>query len=103
MVYTRSNKLGKTQIKKGENPMAKGKKMVYDNRVLRGHIVTSCGSIKAFALRFGISENAMKLKVANKTGWDRDDIVKAASILGISDPVEIWRTFFSVESWENVK
>ena len=44
---------------------------MFDNRVLRGHIVTACGSIKAFALRFGISENAMKLKVANKTGWRR--------------------------------
>ena len=37
--------------------------MMFDNRVLRGHITTSCGSIKEFAKRFGITEQAMQLKV----------------------------------------
>ncbi len=83
--------------------MAKKAKCIFDNRVLRGHIVANCGTIKEFAKRFGISENAMKLKVSNKSGWDRDDIVKATSILNLTDPFEIWRTFFSVESWENLK
>ena len=83
--------------------MAKETKCVFDNRALRGHIVASCGSIKEFARRFGISENAMKLKVANKSGWSREDVFKGASILGLNDPYEIWKTFFSVESWENLK
>lgn len=75
--------------------------LMFDNRVLRGHITTACGSIKEFAKRFGITEQAMQLKVANKSGWTRSDIVKAVSILGIdNNPAEIWRTFFSVESWE---
>lgn len=78
-------------------------KFMFDNRVLRGHITTACGSIKEFASRFGISEQNMRLKVANKTGWSRSDIIRAVSILGIDDPKEIWRTFFSVESWENLK
>lgn len=78
-------------------------KCIFDNRILRGHIVEACGSIKEFAKRFGISENAMKLKVANKSGWSRDDIFKASAILNIDDPEEIWRTFFSVASWENLK
>ena len=43
----------------------------------------------------------MQLKVSNKSGWSREDIIKATAILGISDPAEIVRTFFSVDSWEN--
>ncbi len=77
--------------------------MMFDNRVLRGHITTSCGSIKEFAKRFGITEQAMQLKVACKSRWTREDVIKAASILGLTDAYEIWRTFFSVESWENSK
>ena len=103
MVYTNLRSWENLNFQKGEKPMAKSTKLMFDNRVLRGHIVTACGSIKAFALRFGISENAMKLKVANKTGWSREDIMKATSILNINDPAEIWRTFFSVDSWENLK
>lgn len=74
---------------------------MFDNRVLRGHITASCGSIKEFAKSFGITEQAMQLKVANKSGWSRLDIIKAVKILGIEDDArEIWRTFFSIESWE---
>jgi hypothetical protein len=82
-------------------PKKKGGRVVFDNRILRGHIVEACGSIKEFAKRFGVTENMMQLKVANKSGWSREDIVKATSILGINDPAEIVRTFFSVESWES--
>ena len=78
-------------------------KLIFDNHILRGHIVRSCGTIKAFALRFGISETAMQLKIANKSAWTREDIIKACPILGLDEPYEIWRTFFSVDSWENVK
>ena len=82
-------------------PKKKGGKVVFDNRVLRGHIVASCGSIKEFAKRFGITEQMMQLKVANKSGWSRSDIVKACSILAIDDPEEMWRTFFSTQCCEN--
>lgn len=83
-------------------PKKKGGTVVFDNRILRGHIVSSCGSIKEFAKRFGISEQAMQLKVSNKSGWTRDDIIKASSILGINNSaLELVRTFFSIESWEN--
>jgi len=82
-------------------PKKRGGNIVFDNRILRGHIVTACGSIKEFAKRFGITENMMQLKVSNKSGWSREDIIKATAILGISDPAEIVRTFFSVDSWEN--
>lgn len=82
-------------------PKKKGGIIVFDNRILRGHIVSACGSIKEFAKRFGLTENMMQLKVSNKSGWTRDDIVKATAILGINDPAEVVRTFFSVESWEN--
>ena len=82
---------------------AKKKTIIFDNRRLRGHVVEACGSIKKFAELFGISEQAMQLKIANKSGWSREDIVKASSILGLHDAYEIWRTFFSVESWENTK
>lgn len=82
-------------------PKKRGGLVVFDNRILRGHIVTACGSIKEFAKRFGITEQMMQLKVANKSGWSREDIIKASSILGIREASEIVRTFFSVESWEN--
>lgn len=80
-----------------------GGKVLFDNRVLRGHITESCGSIQSFAERFGISSQAMNLKLSNKASWKREDIIKAVSILGIDDPKEVWRTFFSVESWEITK
>lgn len=82
-------------------PKKRGGSVVFDNRILRGHIVAACGSIKEFAKRFGITEQMMQLKVANKSGWSREDIIKASSILGITEASEIVRTFFSVESWEN--
>lgn len=81
-------------------PKKRGGSVVFDNRILRGHIVEACGSIKEFAKRFGITEQMMQLKVANKSGWSREDIIKASSILGITEASEIVRTFFSVESWE---
>lgn len=82
-------------------PKKKGGAIIFDNRILRGHIVAACGSIKEFAKRFGVTEQMMQLKVSNKSGWSREDILKAVSILGINEPAEIVRTFFSVDSWEN--
>ena len=82
-------------------PKKQGGSIVFDNRILRGHVVAACGSIKEFAKRFGITEQMMQLKISNKAGWSREDIVRASSILGLTDANEIWRTFFSVESWEN--
>jgi len=82
-------------------PKKRGGSIVFDNRILRGHVVAACGSIKEFAKRFGITEQMMQLKISNKAGWSREDIVRASSILGLTDAKEIWRTFFSVESWEN--
>lgn len=74
---------------------------MFENRALRGHIVESCGSIKNFAKAFGLTEQAMQLKISNKTNWSRSDIITAVKILGIDgDPMECWRTFFSLESWE---
>lgn len=88
-------KKGKTMEKQKSSPL------MFDNRILRGHITSTCGTIKEFAKKFGITEQAMQLKVANKSGWNRTDIIKAASILQIDNDVkEIWRTFFSLESWE---
>lgn len=82
-------------------PKKRGGSIVFDNRILRGHVVAACGSIKEFAKRFGITEQMMQLKISNKAGWSREDIVRASSILGLTDAKEIWRTFFSFESWEN--
>lgn len=77
-------------------------KVTFENRILRGHIMESCGSIEEFAKRFGLTPTAMGLKLHNKSSWRREEIIKACAILGLQDnPAEAWRTFFSLESWEN--
>lgn len=77
-------------------------KVTFENRILRGHIIESCGSIGEFAKRFGITETAMGLKLHNKSSWKREEIIRACTILGLNNnPTEAWRTFFSLESWEN--
>lgn len=61
---------------------------------LKGRIVEKYGSQCEFAKALNISESLVSLRMQNKVGFSKDDMVKWAKLLDI-DTSEIWDYFFA--------
>jgi hypothetical protein len=77
----------------------KGEAAEFDVGPLRGKIAESCGTMKRFADKMGVSEAVMSSRIRGKTAWTRKDVAKAAGILGLYEkPEELIRVFFPKNS-----
>lgn len=70
------------------------RKTQYTYRRLIGRIIEKYGTRKAFAQALGISENSMSLKLNNKTGFSREDMIEWGRLLDI-DVSEFGSYFFT--------
>lgn len=52
-----------------------------DTSKLRGRIVEKCGTLQVFAENMGISSGSVTKKLAGRTSWDQQEILRAARIL----------------------
>jgi len=75
---------------------------LFDYSKLIGRIIEKFGSRRAFASAYGISENAMSLKLTNKMGITTDDIIAwiAPEFLDIPEE-EIHAYFFKLKVQED--
>ena len=69
---------------------------MFDYSKLRGRIIEKCGSIEKFADAVGVSMTTMSLKLNNKAGISREDIITWAKILDI-DISEYGVYFFTLK------
>ena len=69
--------------------------MAFDYSKLRGRIVEKFGSQSSFAEAFGCSERTLSMKMTGKISWKQSEMIKALSLLGLSDE-DVQEYFFSI-------
>ncbi len=70
--------------------------MAFDYSKLRGRIVEKFGSQSSFAEALGCSERTLSMKMTGKISWKQPEMIKALSLLGLSDE-DVQEYFFSME------
>lgn len=70
--------------------------MAFDYSKLRGKIAEKFGSQSVFAKELGCSERTLSLKMNGKISWKQTEMLKAMSILGISEE-DIHDYFFTLK------
>ena len=66
--------------------------VMFDYSKLRGRIVEKLGVLSAFAKAMGVSEGTLSSKLASKTYFTTEEVVKACEILDI--PIEETYLYF---------
>ena len=75
--------------------MAK-QKLVYDYSKLKGRIKEIFDTHENFALAVGLSVRSVSLKLSSLRSWKQDEIMKAISVLGLTDD-DIQAYFFTLK------
>ena len=65
-----------------------------DTSKLRGRIVEKCGTLQVFADYMSINSATLSKKLAGRTSWDQQEILRAAKVLDL-DPADILGYFFT--------
>lgn len=68
--------------------------MSYNYSKLLGRIVEKVGTQGKFAMKIGLSERSVSLKLNGKIGWKQEEIEKACNILDLQ-PKDIAQYFFA--------
>ena len=74
--------------------------MKFDTQKLRGHIITKCGTLGAFAAALGWPVSKMSRKLTGKSQFTPSEICEIRDILGLS-VAEVDACFFTPISSEN--
>lgn len=69
--------------------------MAFNYNKLKGRIVEICGTQSEFALRMGLSERTISLKLQGKISWKQKEIMKALDVLNLSAS-DVQEYFFNV-------
>ena len=70
--------------------------MPFNYNKLKGRIVEVFGNQLGFARAMGWSERTLSLKLNGKVAWKQDDILKAISLLDLSES-DIQEYFFTIK------
>lgn len=70
--------------------------MAFNYSKLKGRIIEVFGSQSEFAKAMDWSERTLSLKLSGKVPWKQPDILKAISLLNLSE-LDIQEYFFTVE------
>lgn len=65
----------------------------FDYSKLRGKIIEKFQNLERFALAMALTATTLGRKLANKSAWTQDEIMRACSLLGIP-PEDIYLYFF---------
>lgn len=58
--------------------------MSFDYRKLKGAIIEKFGSQSVFAMKIGVSERTLSLKMNGKIAWKQPEIIRAIELLELS-------------------
>lgn len=65
-----------------------------DTNKLRGRIIEMCGTLQNFADRMGVNNATVTKKLAGRSAWDQQEILRAVKVLDL-DVTDIPGYFFN--------
>lgn len=65
-----------------------------DTSKLRGRIVEKCGTLQTFAEQMGINGATVTKKLAGRSAWDQQEIIRAVKVLELEN-ADILDYFFN--------